>query len=142
MRHRRRVTRATDQISVNPTEEHIDMCKQKDSAEPSDKATEKRRGFLKAGAVAGAAVAASAIPATQSQAAVSDYADPEEPALPPSEMSLELSRTALVIIDPQVDFLSPDGVTWGVVGESGVAGRHVSKSVRGKPFSRTTRARL
>lgn len=26
--------------------------------------------------------------------------------------------TALVITDPQVDFLSPDGVTWGVVGES------------------------
>ena len=94
------------------------MCKQQDSAEPSAEATEKRRGFLKAGAVAGAAVAASAIPATQAQAAVSDYADPKEPALPPSEMSLELSRTALVIIDPQVDFLSPDGVTWGVVGES------------------------
>jgi nicotinamidase-related amidase len=27
-------------------------------------------------------------------------------------------RTAIVITDPQVDFLSPDGVTWGVVGES------------------------
>jgi len=27
-------------------------------------------------------------------------------------------RTALVITDPQNDFLSPDGVTWGVVGES------------------------
>lgn len=26
--------------------------------------------------------------------------------------------TALVITDPQVDFLSPDGVTWGVVGKS------------------------
>jgi nicotinamidase-related amidase len=26
--------------------------------------------------------------------------------------------TALVITDPQNDFLSPDGVTWGVVGES------------------------
>ncbi len=28
------------------------------------------------------------------------------------------SRTALVITDPQNDFLSPDGVTWGVVGQS------------------------
>ncbi|WP_394750821.1 isochorismatase family protein [Spongiimicrobium salis] len=28
------------------------------------------------------------------------------------------SRTAIVITDPQNDFLSPDGVTWGVVGES------------------------
>jgi nicotinamidase-related amidase len=27
-------------------------------------------------------------------------------------------RTALVITDPQNDFLSPNGVTWGVVGES------------------------
>lgn len=27
-------------------------------------------------------------------------------------------RTALVITDPQNDFLSPDGVAWGVVGES------------------------
>ena len=27
-------------------------------------------------------------------------------------------RTALVITDPQVDFLSPDGVSWGVVGDS------------------------
>ena len=26
--------------------------------------------------------------------------------------------TALVITDPQVDFLSPEGVTWGVVGKS------------------------
>lgn len=28
------------------------------------------------------------------------------------------ASTALVITDPQNDFLSPDGVTWGVVGES------------------------
>jgi nicotinamidase-related amidase len=27
-------------------------------------------------------------------------------------------RTALVIIDPQTDFLSPQGVSWGVVGEN------------------------
>lgn len=27
-------------------------------------------------------------------------------------------RTALVITDPQVDFLSPEGVAWGVVGDS------------------------
>ena len=28
------------------------------------------------------------------------------------------ARTALVITDPQNDFLSPDGVTWGVVGKN------------------------
>jgi nicotinamidase-related amidase len=34
-------------------------------------------------------------------------------------------RTALVIIDPQVDFLSPEGVSWGVVGESVTENRTV-----------------
>ena len=28
------------------------------------------------------------------------------------------SQTAVVIIDPQNDFLSPSGVTWGLVGDS------------------------
>ena len=46
------------------------------------------------------------------------YADPAEPGLPQTEMSASLANTALVITDPQIDFLSPDGVTWGVVGES------------------------
>lgn len=39
-------------------------------------------------------------------------------ALPDPGMSIEPGRTALVITDPQNDFLSPDGVTWGVVGKS------------------------
>ncbi len=46
------------------------------------------------------------------------YADPAEPGLPQTEMMATLANTALVITDPQIDFLSPDGVTWGVVGES------------------------
>jgi len=46
------------------------------------------------------------------------YAEPAEPGLPPSNMELDLSRTALVVTDPQIDFLSPDGVTWGLVGNS------------------------
>jgi nicotinamidase-related amidase len=33
-------------------------------------------------------------------------------------MELHLARTALVVTDPQIDFLSASGVTWGVVGES------------------------
>ena len=33
-------------------------------------------------------------------------------------MSFSISDTALVVIDPQNDFLSPDGVTWGLVGDS------------------------
>src|SRR5210317_319494 len=39
-------------------------------------------------------------------------------ALPNPGMKIDIERTAMVIIDPQNDFLSPDGVTWGVVGES------------------------
>jgi nicotinamidase-related amidase len=38
--------------------------------------------------------------------------------LPDPGMSITQGRTALVLTDPQNDFLSPDGVTWGVVGES------------------------
>lgn len=39
-------------------------------------------------------------------------------ALPNPGLEIDPKRTALVITDPQNDFLSPDGVTWGVVGES------------------------
>jgi len=39
-------------------------------------------------------------------------------ALPDPGMEIVEGRTALVITDPQNDFLSPDGVTWGVVGKS------------------------
>jgi biuret amidohydrolase len=33
-------------------------------------------------------------------------------------MDFNSTDTALVVIDPQNDFLSPDGVTWGLVGNS------------------------
>jgi nicotinamidase-related amidase len=39
-------------------------------------------------------------------------------ALPDPGVEIVKGRTALVITDPQNDFLSPKGVTWGVVGES------------------------
>jgi nicotinamidase-related amidase len=38
--------------------------------------------------------------------------------LPDPGMTITPGRTALVITDPQNDFLSPEGVTWGVVGQS------------------------
>lgn len=38
--------------------------------------------------------------------------------LPDPGMTITAGNTALVITDPQNDFLSPKGVTWGVVGES------------------------
>lgn len=39
-------------------------------------------------------------------------------ALPDPGMTIIKGRTALVVTDPQNDFLSPKGVTWGVVGKS------------------------
>jgi nicotinamidase-related amidase len=38
--------------------------------------------------------------------------------LPDPGMSITQGRTALVLTDPQNDFLSPEGATWGVVGQS------------------------
>ena len=38
--------------------------------------------------------------------------------LPNPGMTVDLTNTALVLTDPQNDFLSPAGVTWGVVGKS------------------------
>lgn len=78
----------------------------------------ERRDIVKAGVAAGLAAGAAALGAAPAKAANDPYADPPQPALPPSDMKLDLSRTALVITDPQVDFLSPKGVTWGVVGKS------------------------
>jgi nicotinamidase-related amidase len=38
--------------------------------------------------------------------------------LPDPGLTVAAGRTAIVITDPQNDFLSPDGVTWGLVGPS------------------------
>ena len=77
-----------------------------------------RRQTLTGTAALGAATAASLAAGTAEAQTTDPYAPPENPALPPSDMVLDLSRTALVVTDPQIDFLSPDGVTWGVVGAS------------------------
>ncbi len=65
-----------------------------------------------------AALFASVALATSAIAADDPYAEPETPGLPASNMELNLPRTALVVTDPQIDFLSEDGVTWGIVGVS------------------------
>jgi nicotinamidase-related amidase len=46
--------------------------------------------------------------------------------LPDPGMEVYSKNTAIVITDPQNDFLSPDGVTWGVVGESVTANNTVA----------------
>ena len=47
-------------------------------------------------------------------------------ALPNPGMEIDPEHTALLITDPQNDFLSPDGVTWGVVGASVTANNTVA----------------
>lgn len=49
-------------------------------------------------------------------------------ALPNPGISLDLEHTALVVIDPQNDFLSPDGVAWGVV-EASVEEHHTIENL-------------
>ena len=77
-----------------------------------------RRTLLGGTAIAGAAALTAGLGATPAIAQVDPYAPPAEPALPPSDMKLNLERVALVVTDPQIDFLSTEGVAWGVVGES------------------------
>lgn len=76
-----------------------------------------RRAALTGTAALAAAATGLAVSGAQAQEA-NPYAPPAEPFLPPSDMELDLSRAALVVTDPQVDFLSPDGVAWGAVGKS------------------------
>ncbi len=93
------------------------MCEHHDDDTRNEPHGLDRRNLLKAGLAAGF-VAAGAGVAGKAQAAEDPYADPEKAALPPGGMVLDLKRTALVVTDPQIDFLSPKGVTWGVVGKS------------------------
>ncbi len=44
--------------------------------------------------------------------------DNQDHGLPVTGFEVEKGRTAVVIIDPQKDFLHPDGVAWGAAGES------------------------
>lgn len=50
--------------------------------------------------------------------ATNNHVKGDKSGLPSPGMDIIPGQTALVITDPQNDFLSPEGVTWGVVGES------------------------
>lgn len=78
----------------------------------------KQRFVLKSGAFTAVFAAAMATWMGAAAAQASKYAPPAKSALPPSNMTLDLKRVALVVTDPQIDFLSPKGVTWKLVGES------------------------
>ncbi len=99
----------SDRTTITPVLGHADCC--------GDAHPLSRRGILGALGVSAGLVAVGT--EAHANAAVRDpYADPANPALPRIDMDLDLSRTALVIIDPQVDFLSPKGKAWGAFGES------------------------
>ncbi len=70
--------------------------------------------------VAGLAFAAtsSVYAETPPSRAASAKAPPINDGLPMPGFEIAPGSTAIVITDPQNDFLSPDGVTWGVVGQS------------------------
>jgi len=68
--------------------------------------------------IIGVAISIPATAVNAQTAAMAAYADPAKPALPANDMFITMGDTAIVITDPQIDFLSPDGVTWAVVGES------------------------
>lgn len=89
----------------------------------SEGETAVNRRQVMAGSAALAASAAGAVALSGEASAATPearefYADPETPGLPPIDMEIDFDRTALVVVDPQVDFLDPKGVSWGVVGES------------------------
>ncbi|MDW7747983.1 cysteine hydrolase [Halomonas sp.] len=100
------------------------MCDHKahsTTTEPTFHAVDKDRRRLLAGGLAG--ITAATLGGLPSGAAAAEhasdpYAPPEKAALPAAGFELDLARAALVVTDPQIDFLSPDGVTWEVVGES------------------------
>ncbi|AHE52494.1 isochorismatase family cysteine hydrolase [Sphingomonas sanxanigenens] len=64
-----------------------------------------------------AAIGLLLLPAAAS-AQVPPYADPPNPALKKGSMIPDPSRAALVVIDPQNDFMDPKGKAWPVVGEA------------------------
>lgn len=80
------------------------------------------------------AVAAASIGTATAQrtdpAGPAQYNDPVKRAMPVPTMTLDLQRTALVVIDPQIDFMSPKGAAWSAVGEAVTETRIVPNLLR------------
>ena len=69
-------------------------------------------------ALASATLAITAEAQSQPSRAATAKTPPMNDGLPEPGFTVTKSDTAIVITDPQNDFLSPEGVTWGVVGQS------------------------
>ncbi|WP_019520176.1 cysteine hydrolase family protein [Faucicola boevrei] len=61
---------------------------------------------------------AHAAPKASKTVTKSPYAEPDEYGLERPGMKIDPKRVALVVVDPQNDFLSPNGVMWGVLKDS------------------------
>lgn len=71
-----------------------------------------------AASVLGAMGIASAAQANEPKKEKSIYDEPEQYGLKRVGMTIDPKRVALVVVDPQIDFLSEKGVMWDVLGES------------------------
>lgn len=78
----------------------------------------KRHFKTVATTLAGAALLAFGSGAAIAHTDANPYSDPVNPALTKGSMKLDPSRAALVVIDPQNDFMSPNGAAWSVLGKS------------------------
>ncbi len=90
----------------------------------SEKINENRRQALTKGtniAMAATVLGAMGVTSTATameQKANDKYAEPKEYDLKRFPMTIDKQRVALVVVDPQNDFLSPNGIMWGVLKET------------------------
>lgn len=77
------------------------------------------KGVKLAAAGVGLTIASSAIASQPSgTASTSQYAEPAVYGLPRNGIKFDKSKAALVVVDPQIDFLSPKGIGWAVLKDS------------------------
>lgn len=94
------------------------------TAAQSEQPITRRAAMGKGVRLAVAGVGLAAVGSTMAQAAsgakrqADPYAEPKAYGLPRPGVNLQKSQVALVVVDPQVDFLSPQGVGWAVLQES------------------------
>ena len=104
--------------TVLPTATQIGLHDDK-ATTPNHQTTRPDRRMLPISLTLGVlAMTIATVDGQEASAADDKYATPLDSALPSSEMQLDLERAALVVTDPQIDFLSPKGVTWELVGNS------------------------
>lgn len=87
--------------------------------------SEKKRKAVALAASVIMLATATALAASSESRPATATTPPVNDGLPFPGLTITKGNTAIVITDPQNDFLSPDGVTWGVVGKSVTQNRTV-----------------